>query len=141
VISIARELLGDPWTLLVVRDRMFNGLTTIGGSQESGERIASNIPSVRLARLGDAGIANRRRQSGGRRRITYRLTAKGMDLAPLLVDLVLWSARHERTDAPAPLVREMRLNRERFLAKLRAGWTMANGKDPFSLPAKGIRRR
>ena len=127
-ISIALELLGDPWTLLIVRDLMFKGLDTFGGFQDAGEGIATNILSDRLARLECAGLVTRRTQAADRRRVTYRLTAKGMDLAPVLVELVLWSAKHGHTDAPASLVREMRLNRERFLAQVRAGW--ARGKGP-----------
>jgi DNA-binding HxlR family transcriptional regulator len=122
------ELFGDPWTLLVVRDLMFKGLNTFGGFQNAGEHIASNILSDRLARLVCAGVVTRRRESRDRRRITYRLTVKGMDLAPVLVDLVLWSAKHENSDAPAPIVREMRVNRERCLAQIRAAWSKGDGR-------------
>ena len=59
------------------------------------------------------------------RRVHYRLTEKGMDLAPALVEIVLWCARHERTDAPPNMLRAMRLHRERFLADVRKRW--ANG--------------
>jgi DNA-binding HxlR family transcriptional regulator len=99
------ELLGDPWSLLIVRDLMFKGLDTYSGFLQAGEGIATNVLSDRLARLERAGLVTRRRQAGDRRRVRYRLTAKGMDLAPVLVELVLWSARHERTDAPAAVVK------------------------------------
>ncbi|MFO1456511.1 MAG: helix-turn-helix domain-containing protein [Steroidobacteraceae bacterium] len=128
-ISIALELLGDPWSLLIVRDLMFKGLDTYSGFLQAGEGIATNVLSDRLARLERAGLVTRRRQAGDRRRVRYRLTAKGMDLAPVLVELVLWSARHERTDAPAAVVKAMRRDRERFLAGVRQAWAAQDAPD------------
>jgi DNA-binding HxlR family transcriptional regulator len=121
-ISIALELLGDSWSLLIVRDLMFKGLTTFGEFQQAGEGIATNILSDRLARLERAGIVTRRPRPDDGRRVTYRLTAKGLDLAPTLIELVLWSARYERTDAPPATLRAMRHRRAQVLADLRARW-------------------
>jgi hypothetical protein len=56
------------------------------------------------------------------RRFLYRLSAKGIDLAPMLVELVIWSARHEQTDAPPAVVRSMRNDRAAFLAEVRQRW-------------------
>jgi hypothetical protein len=50
----------------------------------------------------------------------YGLTDKGLDLAPVLVEMVLWAARHEQTDAPPAVVREMRTRKQRFIARARA---------------------
>lgn len=122
-ISLALELLGDPWSLLIVRDLMFKGVGTFNGFLHAGEGIASNILSNRLSRPEAAGILTRRRDDKDVRRVCYRLTAKGMDLAPVLVDLVVWSAKHEDTDAPAVTVRRMRLHRERFLTEVREAWS------------------
>jgi hypothetical protein len=54
--------------------------------------------------------------------VVYRLTAKGIDLAPILVELVLWSAQHEETGAPAAAIRKMRARREQFLSEIRRNW-------------------
>jgi DNA-binding HxlR family transcriptional regulator len=121
-ISIALEVLGDPWSLLIVRDLMFKDKHTFGEFQQAGEGIATNILSDRLARLERAGIVTRRPSPDDGRRFTYRLTAKGLDLAPMLIELVLWSARYERTDAPPATLRAMRLHRAQVLADLRAQW-------------------
>ena len=126
---MALEMLGDAWSLLIVRDLMFKGLDTYRGFLQAGEGIATNVLSDRLARLERAGLVTRRRQAGDRRRVRYRLTAKGMDLAPVLVELVLWSARHERTDAPAAVVKAMRRDRERFLAGVRQAWAAQDAPD------------
>ena len=121
-ISIALELLGDPWSLLVVRDLMFKGKHTFGEFQHAGEGIATNILTDRLARLEAGGIVTRHPDPADARRVRYRLTAKGLDLAPALIELVLWSARHERTEAPAAELRAMRHHRDRVLADLRTRW-------------------
>lgn len=91
----------------------------------SGEQIATNILADRLARLEAAGILTKAADPADARRLHYRLTEKGMDLAPALVEIVLWCARHEDTDAPPNMLRATRLHREQFLADVRKRW--ANG--------------
>jgi DNA-binding HxlR family transcriptional regulator len=124
-ISIALDIFGDSWSLLIVRDLMFKGLRTFSEFAAAGEGIATNILTDRLTRLEAVGILARQPDPTDARRIRYRLTAKGIDLAPALVEIVLWSARHEDTDAPPSIVRAMRLHRKRFLADLRKRWAQA----------------
>lgn len=124
-ISIALDIFGDSWSLLIVRDLMFKGLQTFNEFAASGEGIATNILTDRLAKLEAAGILTRRPDPADARRIHYRLTAKGIDLAPALVEIVLWSARYEDTDAPASTVRAMRSRRKQFLADVRNRWSDA----------------
>ena len=64
-ISIALELLGDPWSLLIVRDLMFKGLNTFSGFQQAGEGIATNVLSDRLARLARGGDRDAAAAGGG----------------------------------------------------------------------------
>lgn len=119
---MALELLGDPWSLLIVRDLMFKDRRTYNDFLSGGEGIASNILADRLRKLEDADIIEKRRDPQDGRRFLYRLSAKGVDLAPVLVELVIWSARYEQTDAPAAVVRGMRTGREAFLADIRRRW-------------------
>lgn len=118
-INVALEMIGDSWSLLIVRDLMFKSLKTFGDFQACEERIATNILADRLDRLCANGIIVKQKDSADGRRYQYRLTAKGADLAPVMVDLVLWAARHEKTEAPAGIVREMSSNRKRYLSQLR----------------------
>lgn len=101
---------------------MFKERRTFNDFLTGGEGIASNILADRLRKLEDASIIEKRRDPGDARRILYRLSAKGIDLAPALVELVIWSARHEQTDAPPAVVRSMRSDREAFLAEVRRRW-------------------
>lgn len=124
-ISIALELLGDAWSLLIVRDLMFKGRHSFNEFLDGGEGIATNILADRLRRLEAAGIVEKQVDPSDRRRIRYGLTRKGIDLAPVLVELVVWSANHEATDAPADVVREMQAHRRAFLARVRRQWAQA----------------
>jgi len=94
-ISVALEIFGDRWSLLLIRDMLLLGKTTYGEFLASGEGIATNILADRLQRLETLKIIESRGDPDNRRRTIYRLTAKGRDLAPVLVEIILWSAKHE----------------------------------------------
>jgi DNA-binding HxlR family transcriptional regulator len=121
------ELLGDSWSLLVVRDLLFTGSKRFNEFLGAEEKIATNILSERLQRLECAGIIEKRRDPDDGRRHIYRLTEKGLDLAPVLVEMVLWASRYEETAAPVAVVRAMRKSRTDFIANLRARWEATSG--------------
>jgi DNA-binding HxlR family transcriptional regulator len=120
-INFVLETFGDKWTLLVVRDLMFKGSKTFGEFLSSDEGIATNVLTDRLSRLEANGIVEKQRDRRDARRQLYRLTAKGIDLAPAMVEIMLWAIAHEKTGAPPNLVRAMRNDKTAFLAQLRAG--------------------
>jgi DNA-binding HxlR family transcriptional regulator len=137
-VSISLELLGDRWSLLIVRDLMVRGYRTFKEFHESGEGIASNILADRLRRLAEVGIIEAEASEGDARRVHYRLTERGIDLAPVLLELLVWAARHERTGAPAELVERMEQDREGFIAEARRRW---RDRDPAPLiPRFGTRQ-
>lgn len=121
-ISIALEIFGDSWSLLIVRDLMFKNLHTFNEFLGAGEGIASNILTDRLTKLEAAGIVRKSPDEADARRFRYQLTEKGIDLAPALIEIVLWSARYEKTDAPASTLRAMQAHRNEFLAGIRQQW-------------------
>lgn len=121
-INVLLEMVGDTWSLLIVRDMMFFGRTTYNEFLNAGEGIATNILSDRLQRLECAGIVEKRRNPADARKFIYRLTAKGFDLAPMLVEMILWSAQHEETAAPPEIIELMKADREGFIAELRENW-------------------
>jgi DNA-binding HxlR family transcriptional regulator len=86
------EMLGDRWSLLIIRDMMLQGARTYKAFMKSDGR-----------------------------KLIYRLTAKGIDLAPVLTEMVLWAAAHEDTGNQA-LVRQMREDKEKFMAGVRQRW-------------------
>jgi DNA-binding HxlR family transcriptional regulator len=121
-VSVSLDLFGDRWSLLVIRDLMVRGLRTFKEFQESGEGIASNILADRLRKLQSAGIITAELEQSDGRRVNYRLTEKGIDLAPVLLDLLVWAARHEQTGAPCALISKFEKNREGVLAEARRRW-------------------
>ena len=121
-VSISLDIFGDRWSLLIIRDLMVRGLRTFKEFQRSGEGIASNILSDRLHKLERAGIITAEQEKSDRRRANYRLTEKGIDLAPVLLELLIWGGRHENTGAPCAVIEEMERNREKVLAEARRRW-------------------
>ncbi|MBC8166163.1 MAG: helix-turn-helix transcriptional regulator, partial [Bryobacteraceae bacterium] len=120
--SIALEVLGDRWSLLVIRDLMVRGFQTFKEFQESGEGIATNILADRLKKLEASGIISSEVAETDGRRVNYRLTEKGIDLAPVLLDLLIWGARHEKAEASCSLVLKLEKTREEFLLEVRRRW-------------------
>jgi len=121
-LSISLEMLGDRWSLLIVRDLMVRGYRTFKDFQGSSEKIATNILADRLKKLEAAGIVNAEAEKADGRRVNYRLTEKGIDLAPVLLDLLVWGARHEETMAPCVVIDKIEKHREQFLAEARRRW-------------------
>ena len=128
------EMLGDRWSLLIVRDMMLRGVRTYKEFLKGYEGIATNILADRLRKQAAHGIiATAPDPSDGRKRV-YLLTAKGIDLAPVLTEMVLWAAAHENTGNEA-LVRQMREDKEKFLAGVRERW--GDRQSPRPRPPRG----
>ena len=128
-INMALEILGDRWSLLIVRDLMFTGRRQFGDFLCAEEKIATNILSNRLASLARDGIINSLPDADDRRRTHYVLTEKGLGLAPMVGELIVWSAHHHDTAAPPPVVETMRDHRADWLEAMRELWTKSGGGD------------
>jgi DNA-binding HxlR family transcriptional regulator len=133
-VSISLEVFGDRWSLLIVRDLMVRGFRTFKQFQQAGEGIATNILADRLRKLESDGIIESEPDKQDRRRVSYRLTEKGINLAPVLLELLIWGARHENTGAPCGLIEAMAKNREQILAEVRRRW---QERDPNPLQVNG----
>ena len=116
------EMLGDRWSLLIIRDMMLRGFQTYKEFMECYEGIATNILADRLRKLVEYGIIATEPDPTDGRKVLYVLTAKGLDLAPVLTEMALWAAAHEKT-GNQPLVRLMREDKEKFLAGIRQRWS------------------
>ncbi len=121
-VSISLEILGDRWSLLIIRDLMVRGLRRFREFQQSGEGIATNILADRLQKLEAAGIITAEAEETDARCLNYRLTEKGIDLAPVLLELLIWGARHENTGAPCAVIDQMERDREQVLTETRRRW-------------------
>jgi DNA-binding HxlR family transcriptional regulator len=121
-VSTSLEVLGDRWSLLIIRDLMVRSYHTFKEFQEAGEGIATNILADRLKKLQKAGIISTEPDKSDRRKINYRLTEKGIDLAPVMLELLIWGARHHETGAPCAVMENMARNRKEVLAETRRRW-------------------
>jgi DNA-binding HxlR family transcriptional regulator len=105
-IASALEVIGERWSLLIVRD-VFLGLRRFDEIQAD-LGIARNILQRRLQTLADEGVLERRLYNESPPRYEYRLTEKGIDLWPAMVALMHWGDRHAAAAAGPPVVLEHR---------------------------------
>ncbi len=97
-ISLSLELIGDRWTLLIIRDIVFGEKSHFREFLQSGEGISSRTLAERLQTLQDEGIVTRHEDPSHKLKAVYRLTEAGIDLLPVLVELGIWGNRHRHSD-------------------------------------------
>ena len=131
--SISLEVFGDRWSLLIIRDLMVRGYRTFKQFEQSGEGIATNILAHRLKKLRINGLVEAEPDPTDGRKLNYRLTEKGINLAPVLLELLIWGARHEQTGAPCQVIEHMAENRAAVLAEVRRRWRERDPR-PFLPP-------
>jgi DNA-binding HxlR family transcriptional regulator len=97
-INLSLELLGDRWTLLIIRDMVFAGKRHFREFLQSDEGISSRTLAERLQTLVDEGILTRSDDPTHGLKAIYRLTDAGIDLLPVLATLGAWGSKHRRAD-------------------------------------------
>ncbi|HET7705016.1 MAG TPA: helix-turn-helix domain-containing protein [Thermoanaerobaculia bacterium] len=111
-VNYGLEAFGDRWALLILRDIVFRGKRTYGQFLSSEEGFATNILASRLEHLIEAGILQREKDPSDGRKDIYSLTEKGLDLIPLLFEMVLWSAKYDSRSEAKRIVRLVDLIRK-----------------------------
>lgn len=120
-VHFALEVFGDAWTLLIIRDLMFKGRTSYTDFLRAEEGIATNVLVDRLVRLEQDGVIDKAAGSGRGSASVYRLTPKGLDLLPIMLEIIGWSAKHDpKTAADRQFVRRLRRDRAGLEAEIRA---------------------
>ncbi|WP_144222774.1 winged helix-turn-helix transcriptional regulator [Mesorhizobium amorphae] len=97
-INLSLEVIGDRWTLLIIRDMMFAGKKHFREFLQSEEGISSRTLADRLQALQDEGIVTRHDDPTHKLKAVYRLTSAGIDLLPILVNLGIWGNRYRPAD-------------------------------------------
>lgn len=105
-INLTLELIGDRWTLLLIRDMAFAGKKHFREFLQSEEGISSRTLAERLQTLVEEGIVTRRDDPNHKLKTVYRLTPAGLDLLPLLIDIGVWGSRHRDADPTLGAVAE-----------------------------------
>ena len=115
-ISCSLDIWGDKWSLLIVRDLMLDKQCTYGDFLKSGEKISTNILASRLQMLEDNEIITKSDHPDSKAKVLYKLTQKGIDLFPLMIEINLWAEKYY--DIPAErkaILREVKKNKEKFI--------------------------
>jgi len=121
-IAYALDIFGDRWSLLIVRDLLLRGNRTYGEFLESGEGIATNVLADRLKGLEASRIIVKAPDPDNGRRNLYKLTGKGLDLAPLVLEIIRWSARHDpASSASKDTLARIESDRDGMISELRDG--------------------
>ena len=93
-ISSALDIVGDKWSLLIIRDIAMQGKNTYNEFLKADEKIATNVLADRLSMLEWAGIIVKEEHPESKAKIFYRLTNQGIDLLPVLIEIILWSDKY-----------------------------------------------
>lgn len=119
-INFSLEALGDKWSLLIVRDLLFMGKQSYGDFLASEENIATNILADRLVRLEAAGVIEKKFAENSARAM-YCLTERGLDLLPMLLEMILWGAKYDAdTNMPAAFIKRIKNDMPALIAEILA---------------------
>ena len=115
-ISYALDIFGDKWSLLIIRDMLFKQRQRFGQFAEAEEKISTNILADRLAKLEAEDLITKKPDPENGRQFVYALTPKALDLSPMLVEMILWSAKYDpHTAADPAFVRKGKNAREQLV--------------------------
>jgi DNA-binding HxlR family transcriptional regulator len=115
-ISCSLDMWGDKWSLLIIRDLMLSKECTYGDFLKSPEGIATNILASRLQVLEENKIIKKLDHPDSKAKVLYRLTRKGIDLLPLLVEINLWAEKYlSIPDHRKAMLRTINKNKTKFI--------------------------
>jgi len=119
-VSCSLDIWGDKWSLLIIRDLMFQKECTYGALLKSPEGIATNILASRLQVLEENKIIEKLDHPDSKAKVLYRLTKKGIDLLPIMIEINLWAEKHFSSipDDRKAMLKEVKKDRAGFIKKL-----------------------
>ena len=115
-ISCSLDVWGDRWSLLIIRDLMFKKQCTYGDFLKSDEKIATNILASRLQTLEENGVIDKLDHPDSKAKVLYRLTEKGIDLLPLMIEINIWANKYfSLPEDRKAIVKEVKKGKEKFI--------------------------
>ncbi|MBQ4819036.1 helix-turn-helix domain-containing protein [Aquimarina sp. MMG016] len=128
-ISHSLDIIGDKWSLIILRDMMFNGKNFYNEFLNSDEGISTNILANRLEMLVNYNIIKKQQDLHSKAKWYYSLTEKGIDFLPTVVELILWGLKHDRMKTPKiKYVLSILDNKDSFIEKSMIELKIANQK-------------
>lgn len=120
-IRFANGIFGDKWTLLIIRDLMFQGKHYYGEFLSDNEPISTNILADRLQKLESSGVISKSQDPENLVKKIYCLTEMGIELLSVMLEIVDWAEKFdEKTEVPKDFIQEYRKNRSAFIKKHKA---------------------
>ena len=121
-INFAQETFGDKWSLLIIRDLLFKGKNYYGEFLNSDEKISTNILANRLEKLEEDGLITKAIDKENNAKKIYSLTQKGLDLLPMLLEMIAWSAKYDKdTGTPKEFIRKLTQDKDSLIRELLLG--------------------
>ncbi|HRG38942.1 MAG TPA: helix-turn-helix domain-containing protein [Bacteroidia bacterium] len=115
-VSCSLDVWGDKWSLLIIRDLMNAKQCTYGDFLKSPEGIATNILASRLLALEENGVIEKLSHPDSKAKVLYKLTPKGIDLLPLLIEIGIWSEKYYDIDKGKKAeIKEVKKNKEEYI--------------------------
>ena len=115
-ISCSLDVWGDKWSLLIIRDLMFKKECTYGDFLKSDEKIATNILASRLQTLEENGVIDKLNHPDSKAKVLYRLTQKGIDLLPIMIEINLWAEKYSSIpEDRKAILKEVKKDKEKFI--------------------------
>ena len=118
-ISCSLDVFGDKWSLLIIRDLLFSNKCTYNDFLKSSEGIATNILATRLKGLEENGIIEKLAHPASKAKNLYRLTSKGIDLLPIILEVYIWADKY--LNVPVGLkttIKEAKKDKDKFVKQI-----------------------
>jgi len=130
-ITSAIDILGDKWTLVIIKQMLTENKQTFKDFTESEEAIATNILSSRLKMLEEFKILTKEKLPNNKKTNVYRLTEKGISLTPVILELAIWSDANLREFHPAITsdnqIEALKKNKDEFILNIQDNYKMKTG--------------
>lgn len=128
-IAFGLDIFGDKWSLIIVRDIALRGKVFYGDFLKSEEKIATNILASRLVSLETNGIISKKSDPSDKRKEYYSLTKKGINLLPVLLEMLIWGAKYfSKNESPKWFVNQAKNDKKTLLDQIKLGIKM---KEPI----------
>ena len=118
-IGCSLDVFGDRWSLLIIRDIMLRGKMSYSEFLDSEEKIATNILVNRLNVLETEGILIKEVSPTNKSKYLYRLTQKGVDLLPIVIEIMDWGARYNENCPRKELGKKIKRDKAGVIRELR----------------------
>ena len=119
-INYTLEHFGDKWSFLIIRDLMFKGKRHYNEFLEAGEKVSTSVLGDRLRKLEEMGIISKGQDTVKKSRIRYSLTQKGIELLPILIEMIIWGSVNDAlTESPKEFMDQATENKELLIARIR----------------------